>query len=71
MYPMMQGLGQGAGAGQRRSEIMTTDKEKQREDEPKRQLSQHAKKPYKPPRVVRFGDLQNLTHGGGCGCGGS
>ena len=26
------------------------------------------RKPYRPPKVTRFGDLKNVTLGGGCGC---
>ena len=31
---------------------------------------EQARKPYHPPRVTHFGDLKNVTlGGGGCGCG--
>jgi hypothetical protein len=38
--------------------------ERQQGDTPRTQ-----RRPYAPPKLVRFGDMKNVTLGGGCGCG--
>jgi hypothetical protein len=52
---------------------MNPEQDERKEGAPDTKAPEEPRKPYKPPELIPFGDMKDLTlfdeSGGGCGCG--